>query len=325
MVPFAYSAAPNVETARRLAAGRGAMFIAGGTDLLQLLQDSVIAPRELIDINSLPFAGIEVGDGARIGALTRIADVADDAHIRRNWPLLTQALQETASPQVRNMATVGGNLLQRTRCLYFRDATVPCNKRQPGTGCPAMNGLNRIDAIFGTSEHCIAAYPGDMAVALTALDAELVVQGRNSQRQMRVADLFRLPGNTPHIETTLQSGDIISAILLPPSRFNRHSHYLKVRDRASFEWALVSVAAALEMDGTTISQLRIVAGGVGTKPWRLEHAEKRLTGRTLDPASAREAGDAATKGATPRPGNAFKVPLLQRAVERCLLIAGGMA
>ena len=327
MLAFSYAAAPDTATALKLSgADANAAFIAGGTDLLQLLQEAVIAPRSLIDINALPLSGVRIDEGtARIGALTRLSDVADDAGIRRHFPLLAQALLETASPQVRNMATVGGNLLQRTRCLYFRDATVPCNKRQPGSGCPAQDGLNRVNAIFGGSEHCIAAYPGDMATALIALDAEIVVQNTQGERRIRLADLYRLPGDTPQLETTLAPGELITAVLLPPNDAAGHSHYLKLRDRASFEWALVSVAVALDMDATRVQKARIVAGGVGTKPWRLVQVEDALKGRSLTPDKARQAGDLSGDGAAPRAGNAFKVPMLKRAVERALLMAGGIA
>jgi xanthine dehydrogenase YagS FAD-binding subunit len=327
MLAFSYAAASDTASALTLAgAGSGGAFIAGGTDLLQLLQEAVIAPRCLIDINMLPLSDVRVEHGsARIGALTRLSDVADDPGIRGEFPLLAQALAETASPQVRNMATVGGNLLQRTRCLYFRDATVPCNKRQPGSGCPARDGLNRINAIFGGSEHCIAAYPGDMAVALIALDAELLVQNTQGERRISLADLYRLPADTPQQETTLAPGELITAVLLPPNNAAQHSHYLKVRDRASFEWALVSVAVALDMDGSHVHQARIVAGGVGTKPWRLARVEEMLQGGRLTPHLTRQAGDCAGDGAAPRAGNAFKVPMLQRAVERALLTAGGVA
>ncbi len=327
MLAFSYVVAPHAETALSLVCGgSNATFIAGGTDILQLLQEGVIAPPSLIDINALPFSGVQTEQGeARIGALTRLSDVADDPGIRQRFPLLVQALQETASPQVRNMATVGGNLLQRTRCLYFRDATVPCNKRQPGSGCPAWDGLNRINAIFGGSDRCIAANPGDMAVALLALDADLLVQNVEGERRMRLADLYRMPDENPQHETTLASGELITAVLLPSNEAAGHSYYLKVRDRASFEWALVSVAAALEMDGTRVHRARIVAGGVGTKPWRLMRVEEALQGRPLTPDLARQAGNRAGDGAAPRAGNAFKVPMLQRAVERALLTAGGIA
>jgi xanthine dehydrogenase YagS FAD-binding subunit len=326
MLAFSYAAAPNTASALDLiGTNANAIFIAGGTDLLQLLQESVVAPRSLIDINALPFYGVRIEKGAaRIGALTRLSDVADDAGIQRHFPLLAQALKETASPQVRNMATVGGNLLQRTRCLYYRDVTVPCNKRQPGSGCPAQNGLTRINAIFGGSEYCIAAYPGDMATALLALDADIVVQNAQEERRIRLADLYCLPGDTPQRETILAPGELITAVLLPPNDAAGHSHYLKLRDRASFEWALVSIAVALEMDGHQVRRARVVAGGVGTKPWQLMQVQDALLGRPLTPDQAKQAGDLAGNGAAPRAGNAFKVPMLQRAVERALLTAGGI-
>jgi xanthine dehydrogenase YagS FAD-binding subunit len=222
------------------------------------------------------------------------------------------------------MASVGGNLLQRTRCLYFRDATVPCNKREPGSGCSAMDGCNRINAILGGSERCIAAYPGDLAVALLAVDAELLIHGPDGERRLGIADLHCLPGETPHIETTLRPGELIAAIRLPATTANRRSHFLKIRDRASFEWALVSAAVALAMDGDRVREARIAVGGVATRPWRLAKAEELLTGRVLNADAGRRAGDAAAEGASPRSGNAFKVPMLQRAVERAVLAAGGL-
>jgi xanthine dehydrogenase YagS FAD-binding subunit len=326
MLAFSYATAQDAASALSLiGADSDAAFIAGGTDILQLLQEAVIVPRSLIDINALPFSGVRIEqDAARIGALTRLSDVADDPGIRQHFPLLARSLLETASPQVRNMATVGGNLLQRTRCLYFRDAAVPCNKRQPGSGCPAQDGLNRINAIFGGSEHCIATYPGDMAVALVALDADLVIQNAQGERRVSLADLYRLPADTPQRETTLEAGELITAILLPRNDAAEHSHYLKLRDRASFEWPLVSVAVALEMDGSHVRQARIVAGGVGPKPWRLTRVEEVVQGSALTPDQARCAGDLASEGAAPRPGNAFKLSMLQRAVERALLTAGGI-
>ncbi|HTW70264.1 MAG TPA: FAD binding domain-containing protein, partial [Acetobacteraceae bacterium] len=238
--------------------------------------------------------------------------------------LLAEALMATASPQVRNMATVGGNLLQRTRCLYFRDRTAPCNKRQPGSGCGAMDGQNRMNAILGGSKSCIAAYPGDMAVALVALDATIEVRGRQGPRHVKVADLHVPPGDTPQIETTLRRGEIITAIRIPRNAFAAGSHYLKVRDRASFEWALVSVAVGLECDGDSVRAARVVAGGVGTVPWRLRNVEERLRGHRLDREQAHAAGQIAAEGADPRPGNTYKVRLLQNAVERALMIAGGL-
>jgi len=326
MVPFSYAAARGIQSAFDLASRKDVMFIAGGTDMLQLLQDDVVTPATVVDINRLPYVGIETGEhGARIGALTRLSDIADDANMQRAYPLLVQALRETASPQVRNMATAGGNLLQRTRCLYFRDKAAPCNRRAPGTGCGAMDGQNRMNAILGGSEHCIAAYPGDMAAALVALDATLHVLGPDGPRHIHIEDLHRLPEDRPDFETNLLPGEIITAIQLPSGDFAAHSHYLKLRDRASFEWALVGVAVALEMDGDTVRRARLAATGVGTTPWRLPYVERALTGQELTLQSARSASSVAAEGANPRPHNEFKVLLLKRAVERAILSAGGLA
>jgi xanthine dehydrogenase YagS FAD-binding subunit len=325
MHPFRFAEANSLQSALDLAAVKGATLIAGGTDMLQLLQEDVLAPPTLIGIGGLPLAGVEVGaSGVRIGAMARLAAVAGDARIQRDFPLLAQALMETASPQVRNMATVGGNLLQRTRCLYFRDSTAPCNKRAPNSGCPAQDGQNRVNAIFGGSPRCIAAYPGDMGVALVALDASVEVQGREGPRHIKVADFHLPPGDTPEVETALRSGEIITGIRIPVNNFAASSHYLKVRDRASFEWALVSVAVALQRDGDVVQAARIVAGGVGTTPWRLPAVEAHLTGHLLDASHARAAGAVAAQGADPRPGNTYKVRLLQNAIERAVMTAGGL-
>ncbi len=326
MLPFGYVQARDLDGAIALLAGTpGAAVIAGGTDLLQLLREGVIAPLELIDLNQLPLVGItESENGLRIGALTRLAEVADHPRVRRDFPALAHALDETASPQVRNMATVGGNLLQRTRCLYFRDAGVPCNKRAPGSGCPAQEGQNRMNAIFGGSAHCIAAYPGDMANALVVLEAELELRGPHGERRIKAESLHREPADAPHVETALEPGEIITAILLPASRQAANSHYLKLRDRASFEWPVVSVAAAVAIAESRVDLVRIAAGGVGTRPWRLTDAEHSLKGRKLDEAACITAGELAGRGADPRPGNRFKVKLLQNAVTRVLMTAGGL-
>jgi xanthine dehydrogenase YagS FAD-binding subunit len=326
VVPFAYATAPTAPAAIAHVAGRrGAEFIAGGTDLLQLLQERVREPAELIDINRLPLATIEVGpDGARLGALARMADVAARADMREQFPVVVEALLLSASAQVRNMATVGGNLLQRTRCLYFRDAATPCNRREPGTGCPAQDGENRTNAILGGSAHCIAAYPGDLAVALVALDARVHVQGTGGERTLPVETLHRPPGDTPHVETVLEPGDLITAIAIPASPHARRSHYLKVRDRASFEFALASAAVALEVEDGAIRSARVAVGGVATTPWRLRHVEAALAGRPLEARIVREAAALAAEGAEPREHNAFKVPLLRRTLERALRTVGGL-
>jgi xanthine dehydrogenase YagS FAD-binding subunit len=325
MVPFAYTAAADPLAAiGRAAEDAGVAYIAGGTDLIQLLQEGVAAPTELLDINGIGFDDVSVAvDGIRIGALARLSDVADDPTIRERVPVVAEALQETASPQVRNMATVAGNLLQRTRCLYFRDATTPCNKRVPGSGCSAKEGHHRINAILGGSPDCFAAYPGDLAVALIAADAEVMVRGASGERTVLVENLHRLPRETPEIETVLKPGDLITAIWIPLHAAGRRSHYLKVRDRATFEWALVSAAVSLGLDGDRVIDARVAVGGVGTKPWRLRPVEEMLMENRLDRALAREAGERAADGAAPRGQNAFKVPLLKKAVERALLRVGG--
>ncbi len=326
MLPFGYTAVADLQQAVGLLARTpDAMAIAGGTDVIQLLQDAVLAPSVLIDINRLPCVGIrQTPEGLSIGALTCLADVADHEVVRRDYAVLAQALNETASPQVRNMATVGGNLLQRTRCLYFRDAAVPCNKREPGSGCPARDGQNRMNAILGGSPHCIAAYPGDMANALIVLDAELRLQGPRGERRIKVEDLHREPGDSPERDTNLAVGEIITEILLPTNARARNSCYLKLRDRASFEWALVSAAVAVEISEGAVRTARVVAGGVGTRPWRLPKVEQLLVGRPLDDAAALTASEAATRTAEPRLGNTFKVQLLQRTVQRALMMAGGV-
>lgn len=327
MVPFAYAAASVPEAAiARASASSGIEYIAGGTDMLQLLQDGVHAPHELIDINSLALREIDVSqDGLRIGALMHMAEVADDARVKERFPVVSQALLASASPQVRNMATIGGNLLQRTRCLYFRDIATPCNKRVPGSGCPALDGQNRMNAVLGGSPQCIAAYPGDLAVALVALGADVELLGRRGQRTIPIDQLHRLPGDTPHLDTVLERGELITAVLIPDSPFARRSHYLKVRDRASFEFALASAAVALDIDGDTIHEAHVAVGGVAAKPWRLREVETALAGQRLSKDAIAAAANQAGHDASPRAGNAFKVELMRRVVERALLTAGGLA
>ncbi|HZH26899.1 MAG TPA: xanthine dehydrogenase family protein subunit M [Azospirillaceae bacterium] len=324
MHPFAYLASGSVPDAVAHAARRPhAVFIAGGTDLLQLLQERVEAPSEVIDINRLPLQGIETdGEALRIRALVTLADAAAHPAIRDRFPAIAEALEETASPQVRNMATVAGNLLQRTRCLYFRDNTTPCNKRTPGAGCSAMDGVNRMNAVLGVSDHCIAAHPSDLAVALLALDARLRLHGPDGSRDMAVADLHREPGDRPDLETNLRRGELITEIVVPSGGLARRSCYVKVRDRAAFEWALVSAAAAIEVEDGVIRRAGIAAGGVGTKPWRLEGVAAELVGKPPTPETLRTAAERAGEGARPRPGNAFKVELLKRTVARALMTAG---
>ncbi|HEV2602416.1 MAG TPA: xanthine dehydrogenase family protein subunit M [Microvirga sp.] len=327
MVPFAYtSVADPLAAVERGAGGTGVAYIAGGTDMLQLLQEGVATPTELVDINPIGFDDVSVAvDGVRIGAMARLADVADDPTIRERFPAVAEALHESASPQVRNMATVAGNLLQRTRCLYFRDITTPCNKRDPGSGCSALEGQNRINAVLGGSPQCFATYPGDLAVALVASDAEVMIRGANGERTVLVENLHHLPGDTPHLETVLKPGDLIVAIWIPLHAAGRRSHYVKVRDRATFEWALASCAASLGMDGDRVIDARVAVGGVATKPWRLKHVEDMLMDRRLDRPLAREAGERSADGAESWGQNAFKIPLLKKTVERALLRAGGFA
>jgi xanthine dehydrogenase YagS FAD-binding subunit len=301
-------------------------YVAGATDVLQLLQEDVSAPGTLIDISRLPYTQIDAGPrGARIGSLARLTDVADDENIQRCYPVLAQALKETASAQIRNVATIGGNLLQRTRCLYFRDADAACNKRHRGSGCAAMHGANRINAILGTSDHCIAAYPGDMAVALMVLDAHVQLHGPDGARSIPIAELHRIPDADPSRDTTLRPGEIITRIDLPASRFAETSAYVKVRDRATFEWALASAAVGLEMVGDMIRTARVAVGGVGTMPWALPRVEHALTGKKLSAETAAEAAALSVEGARSSGENGFKLKLLPRVVEQAVLTAGGQS
>jgi xanthine dehydrogenase YagS FAD-binding subunit len=316
--------------ALRAQAGRNdapAEYIAGGTDMVQLLQEYVRQPEQLVSLAGLLDDRIEVEpQGLRLGAAATMAEVAAHRAVIQQFPVISEALLNSASPQVRNQATMGGNLLQRTRCPYFRDVGyVACNKRAPGSGCAAIGGENRWHAVLGTSEDCIAANASDLAVALVALDAVIEVRGAGGQRTVALIDFYRLPGATPHIETVLQPGEVITAITVPSSPAARRSHYLKVRDRASFEFAVVSAAVALEMDGARIRQARVALGGVGTKPWRVPPVEATLAGATLDPAALRRAAALAAQGAQGRGHNDFKIELMQRAIVRAVETAGGRA
>ena len=328
MRAFDYVRPTTIDAAVKALADRDARCLAGGTNLLDLMKGYVEQPARLVDITHLPLKDIEVStDGRmRIGALVRNSDLANHTAVRDRYPLLSQALVAGASPQLRNMATVGGNLLQRTRCHYFTDVGfAACNKRKPGSGCAAREGANRIHAIFGTSDHCIATNPSDMCVALAALDAEIEMRGVSGTRRMPIGTFHRLPGTTPERETELRHGELITAVLLPPSKFAAHSHYLKVRDRASYEFALVSVAMALDVDGGHVRDARIALGGVAPRPWRVHGAERALIGKRLDAAAISAAGRAAREGAHPYHDNAFKVALAERAVARAASIAGGLA
>ena len=301
----------------------GTKFIAGGSDLLQLMKDNVEAPTQLVDLEGLGSADI-TADAAnlRLGALARMSDVAAHPAVRERWPVISEALLASASPQVRNMGTIGGNLLQRTRCGYFRDTGFSCNKREPGTGCPAIKGESRMLAILGVSDQCIASHPSDLAVALMALDATLTLHGANgTRRQMSLSQFYRLPGSTPNVETVLAPGEMIEAVTIPDSAAARNSHYLKVRDRASFEFALVSAAVAMETSGGVVRDVRIAAGGVGTVPWRLPEVEAALNETTLSDDALRQAVSRVGDGAHPTEQNKFKLTLLRRTVLRALQTA----
>jgi xanthine dehydrogenase YagS FAD-binding subunit len=319
MIPFTYARPSDVESAVK---GEG-VFIAGGTNLVDLMKYGVENPAHLIDINRLPLADIEIlpHGGMRIGALARNSDMANHPDLKKNYPVLSEAILAGASPQLRNLATAGGNLLQRTRCYYFYDTGfTQCNKRTPGSGCAAKDGYNRIHAILGASEQCIATHPSDMAVAMAALDATVHVVGPQGKRQIPFADFHRLPGVTPQIDTNLHRGELITAIELP-APLQGNQHYLKVRDRRSYAFALVSVAAVLQTDGNTIKEARIALGGVAHKPWRVPAAEKALIGKPAGEAAYKEAADILLHGAHPYRHNKFKVELAHRAIVRALTAA----
>ena len=328
MQPFSYVRAADSAAAIASAQDASARFLAGGTNLVDLMKGGVENPRRLIDISRLPLTAIDErpDGGVRIGALARNSDTANHPLVRSRYPLLSKALLSGATPQLRNAATVGGNILQRTRCHYFYDtAFAMCNKREPGSGCAAIEGHNRMHAIFGASEHCVATHPSDMCVALSALDALVCVQGAAGERAVSMMDFHRLPGEDPHVETRLVPGELIVAINLPPSAFAEHCAYVKVRDRASFAFAVVSVAAALDLRDGVIADARIAFGGVAHKPWRAFEAEQLLVGRSADDDTFSEAAEAAVVGARPLRDNAFKVELARRIVRRALRIASRSA
>lgn len=326
MHPFGYVRADSLESAiATVAENFEALFLAGGTSIVDLMKDSVQAPRLLVDINPLPLSTIEATPfGVRIGAMARNSDVAENPIIRDRYPVLAEALLAGASPQLRNMATVGGNLMQRTRCYYFRDVAFACNKRVPGSGCPAIEGFNRTHAILGTSNSCIATHPSDMAVALVALDAVVHIQGPNGSRCIPMTDFHLPPGNTPEQESVLEHGELIAAVDLPNSGFAVRSHYLKVRDRASYEFALVSVAAALEVEAGIIRSARIALGGVATKPWRTYEVEDALVGAPPDESTFEKAAAFSVRGAAPQRYNSYKVELTKRTLVRTLSNVGAM-
>lgn len=326
MEPFKLVRAQSNASAIALAAPKETKFIAGGTNLVDLMKLYVETPKQLIDINSLNLSKIETqADGSvKIGALVKNSDLAYHPVISKKYPFLSEALLSGASAQLRNMASVGGNLLQRTRCYYFYDTAFPCNKREPGSGCSAIPGYNRIHAILGTSEKCIATSPSDMCVPMAALGAMIQVEGAKGTRNIPFADFHRLPGDTPQIDTNLKQGELITAVILPNLPFAAKSHYLKVRDRASYEFALTSAAVALDISNGKINNSRIALGGVGTKPWRSLAAEKVLNGAPANAQTFRAAAEAALAGAKPQKYNAFKIELAKRTIVRALETVGGM-
>ena len=310
----------GADAATRAAAQPGASFIAGGTDLMQLWKNNVAPASVVIDLDRLDLRAIS-GDarGLRIGALATMAEVAEHPEVRRRLPAASEALLAAASPQIRNMGTAGGNLLQRTRCGYFRDVGFACNKRAPGSGCPAIAGENRELAIFGTSSHCIASHPSDFPVALVAAEASVEIRGANgATRSVEIGQFYRLPGDTPHIETVLQPGDLITAILVPDTPANMRATYIKVRDRQSYAYALASVAAGVDLQGGVVHDIRLAAGGVGVRPWRLDASEAALRGKVLTPSLIEQAASRATDGAQPQSKNGFKLALLRNTVRRAL-------
>ena len=321
MINFEYARASDVADAvRQIAADPKAKFIAGGTNLIDLMKEDVERPTRLVDISRLPLRNVEetTEGGLRIGALVPNSDLAYHPLIEARYPLLSSAILAGASQQLRNMASTGGNLLQRTRCFYFYDTATPCNKREPGSGCSAIAGINRICGILGTSEACIATHPSDMCVALAALEAKVHVAGPAGERVIAFADFHRLPGNTPQLDTNLHPNEIVTAIELPAQGFARNYSYLKIRDRLSYAFALVSVAAAFELEGDTIRQARLALGGVAHKPWRDTAAEAALRGQAANHATFRHAADLLLRDAKGYAHNAFKIDLARRAIMRTL-------
>ncbi|HJP98327.1 MAG TPA: xanthine dehydrogenase family protein subunit M [Rhodanobacteraceae bacterium] len=328
MNPFVYERAGDAAGAvAAVAADRGAMFLGGGTNLVDHMRLGVAKPDRLVDVTRLAFDRVEEisGGGVLIGTNVRNSDLAAHPLVRKRYPMLSQALLSGASGQLRNMATTGGNLLQRTRCVYFQDVTTPCNKRRPRSGCSAIGGYTRYHAIFGASEHCIAVHPSDMAVAMVALDASVVVLGSSGERRIPLVDFHRLPGDEPERDTVLQHGALITAVELPALPVATHSVYRKVRDRRSFAFALVSVAAALDVQDDTVQDVRIAFGGVAHQPWRATRAEEILRGKAATPEQFGRAADAELAMAQPQPGNAFKVKMLRNMLVATLQELAGAA
>ena len=321
MINFAYTRASDIgDAVRQIAADPAAKFIAGRTNLIDLMKENVTRPSRVIDITHLPLNRIEETEngGLRIGALVPNSDLAYHPQIAARYPLLASALLAGASAQLRNMASTGGNLLQRTRCMYFYDTTTPCNKRTPGSGCSALEGINRMHAILGTSQHCIATHPSDMCVALAALEARVLAAGSAGERSIAFADFHRLPGDTPHLDSSLRADEIITAIELPPQGFADNYSYLKIRDRLSYAFALVSVAVGLEIEGDTIKEARLALGGVAHKPWRDRQAEAQLNGARATRENFLHAAETVLRDARGFGHNDFKIELARRAILRAL-------
>jgi xanthine dehydrogenase YagS FAD-binding subunit len=321
--PDASAAIATAAQSKTAQQGADVRFMGGGTTLIDLMKLNVETPDRVLDINRLPLDKIELmpDGGLKIGATVRNSDLAYDPNVQSHYSVLSQAILQGASAQIRNMATVGGNLLQRTRCVYFRDTAMPCNKREPGSGCPAITGHNRTLAILGATDHCIATNPSDMCVALAALEATVHIQGPKSTRAVAFGDFHLLPGNTPHQETVLEPGDLITHVTLPPPIGGSKQLYLKLRDRASYEFALASAAVVLTMSNARITRARIALGGVGTKPWRSPEAEAVLTGKPANEATFRGAAQAALRNAKPQSENRFKIELAKRCLTYALQTA----
>jgi xanthine dehydrogenase YagS FAD-binding subunit len=324
MFPFQFSKASD-EASALAAATAGARYIAGGTTLIDLMRETVERPAAVVDINALPYRDIDLQSSRlRVGSLVRMSDLAAHPGVRGQFPVIAQALELSASAQIRNMASIGGNIMQRPRCLYFRDVSAACNRRSPGSGCAAIGGRNRTHAILGTSDACVATHPSDLAVALLALDAVVTTRDGNGEHRIGVADFFRQPGRTPNQEHNLGAGTLITGVEVPVVPEARRSGYLKVRDRESFEFALASAAVALDIAAGTVRVARVAVGGVGTVPWRLPAVEQALVGRTAGPDLWRDAASRAADGAKPLSENGFKVELVKRTVERQLATVAGL-
>ncbi|MGA8111106.1 MAG: xanthine dehydrogenase family protein subunit M [Acidobacteriaceae bacterium] len=320
MQAFRYSQARTVNGALQTGGMSGAAFLAGGTTLVDLMKLDVMTPQTVVDINSLPLDQVETlpDGGVRIGAMVRNSDLANHALIKQKYAVLSEALLSGASPQLRNMATTGGNLLQRTRCYYFRDVNYACNKRDPGSGCAALGGYNRIHAVLGGSDHCVAVHPSDMAVAMMALEATVHTSGPKGERAVALREFYLAPGDTPQKENVLEPGQLITHVTLPPPAEGTRSYYIKLRDRAQYEFALASAAVVVKVNGRHIERARVALGGVATKPWRSMEAERALEGKSADRATFERAANAALAGAKPLEYNGFKVELAKKAIVRAL-------